>query len=507
VAPVVDAGPDVEIEPGASVLFGGSFTDPGDDTHEIVWDFGDGAKETGTLTPSHVFTSPGVYEVILTVTDSHGASGSDRLQVRAQCRAAWIETFDTYEPGVDPEGWVDYEVSGHRLRSGSKVQGFRTASSGGDVVYRSVKSRRATEYRTSDSLLWRDYEWSGSFLLSHRDRSSLGLLVLSDLASGSFYQVRLKQDESGEDDGDDHEEDDEEDDEEEKADGDEPKPYGIRVLRGLSGHLEGKTRSSLAPAAAGWYRFRIRVENLSEETRLSARFWPLGGAEPRDWQIDAWDRREPLRNGAIGVLVGRGKVSFDDLGVEALSESSGISGDREGDGVCDGEDNCPAMANPNQSDRDADGTGDACDSCTAAFARVETCLDEGYDPATGLSDGIIEREGDVRHDSEGGTCGSRGSYRLGRGSALAFETPELPQPGSYRLQFALDAGDVDGLTLEIDGLSHAVTLQEGPAKGPWRWSDWLTLELSEGVHVVRVRSERTKSVGIEEVRLEQSCAH
>ncbi|MFH1724590.1 MAG: LamG-like jellyroll fold domain-containing protein, partial [Elusimicrobiota bacterium] len=39
------------------------------------------------------------------------------------------------------------------------------------------------------------------------------------------------------------------------------------------------------------------------------------------------------------------------------------TGDQDGDGVLDEDDNCPATANPDQADSDADGQGDACDAC------------------------------------------------------------------------------------------------------------------------------------------------
>ncbi len=37
--------------------------------------------------------------------------------------------------------------------------------------------------------------------------------------------------------------------------------------------------------------------------------------------------------------------------------------DSDQDGICDGDDNCPGVANPNQNDRDGDGIGDDCDLC------------------------------------------------------------------------------------------------------------------------------------------------
>jgi len=82
IAPLVNAGPDKFIGIGRSVAFLGSFIDPGvRDTHTIVWDFGDGSSTSGTLTPTHTYTSTGVFKVTLTVTDDDGGVGRDTLRV------------------------------------------------------------------------------------------------------------------------------------------------------------------------------------------------------------------------------------------------------------------------------------------------------------------------------------------------------------------------------------------------------------------------------------------
>jgi hypothetical protein len=53
--------------------------------------------------------------------------------------------------------------------------------------------------------------------------------------------------------------------------------------------------------------------------------------------------------------------------------------DSDGDGIADGDDNCPGAANPGQEDSDTDGIGDACDDCTDADG-------DGYgDPDIGAS--------------------------------------------------------------------------------------------------------------------------
>ena len=53
----------------------------------------------------------------------------------------------------------------------------------------------------------------------------------------------------------------------------------------------------------------------------------------------------------------RDEVLVLDAGASAIAA---ICRDRDGDGVCDVDDDCPTVADPSQTDADADGVGDAC---------------------------------------------------------------------------------------------------------------------------------------------------
>ena len=68
-----------------------------------------------------------------------------------------------------------------------------------------------------------------------------------------------------------------------------------------------------------------------------------------------------LRLGMLCVLL----ALLQACGGSSSSSSGGSTPeaiDTDSDGILDADDNCPAVANPNQQDADDDGAGDACDA-------------------------------------------------------------------------------------------------------------------------------------------------
>jgi bacillopeptidase F len=70
---IVKPAADVTVEAGRPVYFEGSVFDPDGDATTVVWDFGDGVTSTALVPGNHIYTSPGIYSVTFTATDSLGA--------------------------------------------------------------------------------------------------------------------------------------------------------------------------------------------------------------------------------------------------------------------------------------------------------------------------------------------------------------------------------------------------------------------------------------------------
>ncbi len=95
--------------------------------------------------------------------------------------------------------------------------------------------------------------------------------------------------------------------------------------------------------------------------------------EPRGWYYDyAWFLTEsqlPVGNWPCDQDVGRGcwnSKAATPYALLVLERSlGGVCGDdfNDQDGICQGDDNCPEMSNPDQTDSDGDMVGDLCDNC------------------------------------------------------------------------------------------------------------------------------------------------
>lgn len=80
-------------------------------------------------------------------------------------------------------------------------------------------------------------------------------------------------------------------------------------------------------------------------------------------------------------------VLTNNAGAEFTVSPCAAASDGDGDGLCDAADNCPTVANPDQSDRDGEGVGDACDGCpddpnktapgTCGCGRADDANDDG----------------------------------------------------------------------------------------------------------------------------------
>jgi len=116
--PAADAGPDQTVDEADLVTLNGSFTDPDvDDTHTVLWhlessigancvDVLDAATETLSFTP----IDDCVYTFSFTVTDNHGAEGSDTVVVTVE-NVPPVASIDSLTDETGAEIGVDVPVA------------------------------------------------------------------------------------------------------------------------------------------------------------------------------------------------------------------------------------------------------------------------------------------------------------------------------------------------------------------------------------------------------------
>ncbi len=107
-------------------------------------------------------------------------------------------------------------------------------------------------------------------------------------------------------------------------------------------------------------------------------------------------RSEPVvafdsRRGVL-VVQGGGFAEYSSPNTSELLQSA----DDDGDGIQNGEDNCPLLANPAQEDSDRDATGDACDNCLSVSNPTQHDLDR--DGLGDACDDDLDGDGVANHE-------------------------------------------------------------------------------------------------------------
>jgi hypothetical protein len=88
-----------------------AFSDPGSaDNHSVTWNWGDGTSDTldsavGSAAIGHVYATPGVYTVMVTVTDDDGGSDSRAFE--------YIVVFDQEGGFITGGGWINSPVGAY----------------------------------------------------------------------------------------------------------------------------------------------------------------------------------------------------------------------------------------------------------------------------------------------------------------------------------------------------------------------------------------------------------
>ncbi|MGK9236345.1 PKD domain-containing protein [Inquilinus limosus] len=136
VPPVLDAGPDLEVDEGQVVTLIARFTDlEYADTHEAVWNFGDAEtpqrglvtesntppRAAGTVRGEHAWCSEGRYTVTLTLRDQNGGVAVDTLTVTVRNLPPLVEagpdmfaypcTVLTLTAAFTDPGWCDRHIA------------------------------------------------------------------------------------------------------------------------------------------------------------------------------------------------------------------------------------------------------------------------------------------------------------------------------------------------------------------------------------------------------------
>ncbi len=207
----------------------------------------------------------------------------------ADCLELWTETFESYNVGDDPTGWVDTGADNSLVPLPANDPTFEVES----ILGSNALSTSDSSFNIHSHNLDRTFS---SYDLTLRLRKSTTLAGI-----GVTFQSRYT---------------------------DADAYYRVRsdagAAFGLYPHgftlLSGTTVSGITPSRNVWYRMRIRVQDRGDRTGIRVRIWEDGNAEPTVWHIDAEDTAAGRAlSGHVGVWAARaGTKYWDDFQVRPI---------------------------------------------------------------------------------------------------------------------------------------------------------------------------------------------
>jgi hypothetical protein len=380
----------------------------------------------------------------------------------SDCPPEWNEDFEGVAHGTPPDGWV--------LLEEIPTPRFRVVSAFSSARLESAPTGRGSLLfvGTGEAFQWRNYELSATLRQEELDDDSdddddcsfrAGVSFYARPADGSSYRLELS-----------------------NADCDDAK---MRLVKIASHQLSVLAERDLDEELDDDESIRIDVEvsNDVSTTVLRARI----ATRKREWMLEAEDTVDPLRSGTVGAWGNFVEAYWDDFHVRELQGfESGISGDADGDGVCDVED------------------GPSCGDVD------DVCLDEGYDSRTGLSHAVVAFAGEVGHSGPD-VCGHDHSYWVRKKSGvLVVRTHDLVG-GHYRFELLVHHGSDKKIAVRMpDGQVHAIREDgddDDDGGGGFGWSKPIEVDLSSGPQELHLLSIENAKVHVEGYRLTPICEH
>lgn len=153
------------------------------------------------------------------------------------------------------------------------------------------------------------------------------------------------------------------------------------------------------------------------------------------------------------------------LDITGNENCSGGGADGDNDGIGDDDDNCPLIANSDQSDADGDGIGDACDTPGGGGGGPDQDGDGAADDVDNCPAVANPGQADSDGDGVGDVCDTNTPGQCSSGSAPTFtSTPTLTTNVDQLFTYTVRVSDPDGgnLTIAAPGLPSCLRLLENP---------------------------------------------